>query len=182
MSNQTFITVGPYWDIVNRHWRSFFSTIVAGLALTVLALVLVPKEYTSSVLLEVWHSDVQPTLIGAEPQSSAPTNHIESRLEALSEETIARGHLQELIARHRTVSPRRQTPAGRGSDEMADAITITIPDAVLQSKTPNRFQRSLPPDAVEISFQYADPAKAQAVANDLGEHNDRRVPQGTRAP
>ena len=43
-----------------------------------------------------------------------------------------------------------------------------IPDAVLQSKTPNRFQRSLPPDAIEISFQYADPAKAQAVANDLG--------------
>ena len=52
---------------------------------------------------------------------------------------------------------------------MAGAISITIPDSVLQSKTPNRFQRSLPPDAVEISFQYRDPAKAQAVANDLGD-------------
>src|SRR5258707_1021153 len=66
MSNQTFISVGPYWDIVHRHWTSFFSTIVAGLTLTVLALFLVPKEYTSSVLLEVWHSDVQQTLIGAD--------------------------------------------------------------------------------------------------------------------
>ncbi len=51
---------------------------------------------------------------------------------------------------------------------MAGAITIDIPDSVLQSKTPNRWQKLLPPDAVEISFQYRDPAKAQAVANDLG--------------
>ena len=61
MSNQTFISVGPYWDVIHRHRTSFFSTIAAGLVLTMLALVLVPKEYTSSVLLEVWHSDVQPT-------------------------------------------------------------------------------------------------------------------------
>ena len=33
MSNQTFISVGPYWDIIHRHWRSFFWTIVAGLIL-----------------------------------------------------------------------------------------------------------------------------------------------------
>ena len=38
---------------------------------------------------------------------------------------------------------------------------------MLQSKTPNRWQKSLPPDAVEISFQYRDPVKAQAVTNDL---------------
>ena len=51
---------------------------------------------------------------------------------------------------------------------MAGAISIDIPDSVLQSKTPNRWQKLLPPDAVEISFQYRDPSKAQAVANDLG--------------
>ena len=49
-------------------------------------------------------------------------------------------------------------------------ITITIPDSVLQSNDPESFSRDcLPPDAVEISFQYRDPAKAQAVANDLGD-------------
>ncbi|MGC1189514.1 MAG: hypothetical protein WA861_02945, partial [Candidatus Binatus sp.] len=63
MSNQTFISVGPYWDIIHRHWRSFFWTIVAGLILTGLALVLIPKQYTSAVMLEVWHSDVQASLI-----------------------------------------------------------------------------------------------------------------------
>ena len=52
---------------------------------------------------------------------------------------------------------------------MAEAIAISIPEQVLQSKTPNRWQRLLPPDAIEISFQYRDPAKAQAVANDLGD-------------
>ena len=42
--------------------RASIATIVAGLVLTVLALVLIPKQYTSSVLLEVWHSDIQPAL------------------------------------------------------------------------------------------------------------------------
>ena len=167
MSNQTFISVGPYWDIIYRHRRSFFITIVVGLILTGLSLFLIPKQYTSSVMLEVWHSDVQPSLIGAEPQNNANVSHIESRLEALSEETIARGHLQELIAKH-DLYLRNGKPQPGAAGEMAGAITITIPDAVLQSKTPNRFQRSLPPDAVEISYEYTDPAKAQAVANDLG--------------
>ena len=167
MSNQTFISVGPYWDIIHRHWRSFFWTIVAGLILTGLALVLIPKQYTSAVMLEVWHSDVQASLIGAEPQNNANVSHIESRLEALSEETIARDHLRELIAKH-GLYLRDGKPRPGAVGEMAGAISITIPDAVLQSKIPNRFQRSLPPDAIEISFQYADPVKAQTVANDLG--------------
>src|SRR5271167_4444652 len=166
MSNQTFISVGPYWDIVHRHRSSFFATIAAGLAITLLTVVLIAKEYTSAVLLQVGHVDIQPTLIGAEPQNS-PASHIETHLEALSQETIARGHLQDLILKHGLYFQDGKPQPG-AAGKMAGAISITIPDSVLQSKTPNRWQRSLPPDAVEISFQYADPARAQAVANDLG--------------
>src|ERR1700722_14155537 len=168
MSNQTFISVGPYWDIVHRHRSSFVAIVLAGLALTLLALVTIPKQYTSSVLLEVWHADIQANLIGAEPQNNASTPHIETRLEALSQQTIARDHLEELISKNGLyVRDGKREPGAVG--QMAGAISITIPDSVLQSKTPNRFQRSLPPDAVEISFQYRDPAKAQAVANALGD-------------
>jgi hypothetical protein len=46
MSNQTFISVGPYWDVIHRHRTTFFLTLAAGVMLTVLALVLIPKEYT----------------------------------------------------------------------------------------------------------------------------------------
>ena len=95
MTNQTFISIGPYWDIIHRHRTSFFSAIAVGLVLTLLAVVVIPKAYTSAVLLEVWQADVAPTLIGAEPQSSSSSPHIESRLEALSQETIARGHLED---------------------------------------------------------------------------------------
>ena len=168
MSNQTFISVGPYWDIVHRHRSSFVAIVVAGLALTMVALVTIPKEYTSSVLLEVWHADIQANLIGAEPQTNASIPHIETRLEALSQQTIARGHLEELISKNGLyVRDGKREPGAAG--QMAGAISITIPDSVLQSKTPNRWQRSLPPNAVEISFQYRDPAKAQAVANSLGD-------------
>jgi len=169
LSNQTFITIGPYWDIIHRHWVIFFSTVAAGLALTVLAVVLVPKEYTSSVLLEVWHADIQANLIGAEPQNTTDNTHLESRLEALSEETIRPGHLAELISKHGLyLLGGKPEPGAMG--EMAGEISITIPDSVLQSAngTPNRWTRSLPPDDIEISFQYRDPAKAQAVASDLG--------------
>src|ERR1700722_18487678 len=100
MSNQTFISVGPYWDIIHRHRTSFVAVIAAGLALTMVALVTIPKEYTSSMLLEVWHSDIQANLIGAEPQNKDSNPHIETRLEALSQETVARGHLQELISKY----------------------------------------------------------------------------------
>ena len=168
MSNQTFISIGPYRDVIHRHRTSFYSTIVVGLVLTVLAMVLIPKQYTSSMLLEVWHSDVQPALIGAEPQNSSPLNHIESRLEALSEETIARGHLEQLILKHGLyLRDGKREPGAIG--EMAGAVTISLPEAVLQSKTPSRWQKLLPPGELEISFQYRDPSKAQAVANDLGD-------------
>src|SRR5208283_1031150 len=167
MSNQTFISVGPYWDIIHRHRVSFYSTLAAGLVLTALALVWVPKEYTSSVLLEIWHADIQSNLIGAEPQTAPANTHLESRLEPLSEETITHGHLAELISKH-GLYLRDGKPEPGAIGQMAGEISITIPDSVLQSKTPNRWQKLLPPDAVEISFQYRDPVKAQAVANDLG--------------
>src|SRR6202167_1748477 len=168
MTNQTFISIGPYWDIIHRHRTSFFSAIAVGLVLTLLAVVVIPKAYTSAVLLEVWQADVAPTLFGAEPQSSSSSPHIESRLEALSQETIARGHLEELISKH-GLYVRGGQPQPGAAGQMAAAISISIPETILQSKTVNRWQKSLPPDAVEISFQYSDPAKAQAVANDLGQ-------------
>src|SRR5208337_2718990 len=78
MSNQSFISVGPYWDIIHRHRAAFLSTVVVGLALTALAVILIPKQYTSSVLLEVWHADIQPALVGAEATSvSSTSTHIE---------------------------------------------------------------------------------------------------------
>src|SRR6202050_5295737 len=167
MSNQTFITVGPYWDIIHRHRTSFYSTLIAGLALTAAALVLVPKQYTSGVMLEVWHADIQSNSVGADPQQAPANTHLESRLEALSEETITPQHLADLISKHGLyLRDGRLEPGAEG--KMADAIMISIPEQVLQSKTPNRWQKLLPPDAIAISFQYPDPAKAQAVANDLG--------------
>ena len=57
MSNQTFISVGPYWDIVYRHRGVFFAIIAVGLVITALTVFLIPKQYTSSVLLEVWQSE-----------------------------------------------------------------------------------------------------------------------------
>ena len=167
MSNQTFINLGPYSDIIHRHRRSFYSTLVAGLAITAAALIIIPKQYTSSVMMEVWHADVQQNLIGAEPEAAPANSHLESRLEALSEETITHQHLADLIAKHGLyLSNGKPEPGAMG--KMAEAITLSIPEQVLQSKTPNRWEKLLPPDAIEISFQYPDPAKAQAVANDLG--------------
>ena len=106
-------------------------------------------------------------MTGAEQEKDTSTPHIENRLEALSQQTIARA-VAELISKHNLYVRDGKTEAG-AAGQMASAISISIPDSVLQSKTPNRWQRSLPPDAVEISFQYRDPVKAQAVTNDLAD-------------
>ena len=136
--------------------------------LTVLALVLIPKEYTSSMLLGVWHADIQSDLIGAESQNG-PRSLTWNRVWRRSvEETIARRHLEELISKHGLYVRDGKPRAGCRWTNGRLRSSIDIPDSVLQSKTPTRWQKMLPPDAVEISFQYRDPAKAQAVANDLG--------------
>ena len=168
MSDQTFISVGPYWDVLHRHRRSFYLTIVAGLALTAVTMVLIPKEYTSSELLEVWHAEVQSKPVGAEQQTAPDDAYLDSRLEALSEETITHAQLGQLISKHGLYF-RDGHPEPGAVGEMAGEISITIPDSVLQSTTgaPNRWESKLPPAAVQISFQYRDPAKAQAVTHDL---------------
>ena len=89
MSNQTFISIGPYRDVVHRHRVSFYSTLVTGLALTALALVWIPKKYTSSVLLEVWHADFSP--IRSEPSGKMhPTILIWNRVLRRSAKKLSR--------------------------------------------------------------------------------------------
>ena len=127
MSNQTFISVGPYWDVIHRHRTSFYFTLVAGLVLTALALVWVPKEYTSSVMLEVWHTDIQSNLIGAEPQNAPANTHLESRLEALSEETVTHGHLVELISKHGLYLRDGKPEAGRDWDRWPARYQFPFP-------------------------------------------------------
>jgi len=166
MSNQTFISIGPYWDIVHRHRASFFWTVAAGLVCTALALVVTPKQYTSSVLLAIANADVESSLTHSEAQPSPNDVHVESRIEALSEATVTHSALHELIAKHGLYVKNGKAVPGSVAT-MASEITITVPDAILQAQTPSRWQKSLPPDAVQISFRYTDPHKAQAVAEDL---------------
>ena len=161
---------------------SFYSTLVAGLAITAVALVMIPKEYTSSVMLEVWHADIQQNLIGAEPETAPRRSVIWNRVWRLSAKKPSRSsHLAELIAKH-GLYLRDGKPEPGAIGQMADAISISIPEQYCSQRPRIVGEKLLPPDAVEISFQYPDPAKAQAVANDSGEYHDRRVPQGTRAP
>src|ERR1700722_14419094 len=101
-SSQTFISIAPYWDIIHRHRASFYWTLLLGLICTALALTVVPKQYTSSVLLEISRADVESSMThsDASTQTTATDLHLESRIETLSEETVTPADLKNLIAKH----------------------------------------------------------------------------------
>jgi capsular exopolysaccharide synthesis family protein len=176
MNNQTFINLAPYWDIIHRHRVSFFCTLVAGCLITALAMVLLPKKYTSKVLLEIRNPEANTAR--SDQQSATADREMEWRLESLSQETVTATHLKKLIERY-NLYPQNGKPGLGAARAMAGAITITIPDSVLHTKTPARWQKILPPDVIEVSFEYADPAKAEAATADLGKiltmefHNDQ---------
>ncbi|HVN64928.1 MAG TPA: hypothetical protein VMT58_09845, partial [Candidatus Binataceae bacterium] len=169
MSNRNILSIAPYWDIIHRHRMSSFCTMVAGLAATALALVLIPRQYTSTVLLEI-----QPAMIKSSASSSdAPTvaandQRLEFRLESLSHELLTSGNLQGLIKKFDLYHDNGIT-APDAEGRMGGAISITIPDTLVQASTQARWQRSFPPDVVQISFEYPDPAKAQSVVGALAD-------------
>ncbi len=168
MSNQTVISIAPYWDVVHRHRTSFWLTMVVGLLITAVAVIWVPKQYTSTVVLEVRQPDIQANLITSSQSSPNPSLSLEARLDSLSQETVTGDHLKQLIAKYGLYRHHGVLMPG-AVHQMANAISITIPDSLLQTITPTRWLKSLPPDVVQVSFQYYHPEVARAVASELGE-------------
>ncbi len=128
-----------------------FVTISLAAAIAAYAL---PTQYRSTASLLVQSQELPSSLVEA-PASGA----IEQRIARIRERVLSRGDLIQLIEQFNLYpSQRRSQPLSKVVENMRDATTVgaLANDLGAQSGTPDTI-------AIDMSFDYSDPAQAQAV-------------------
>jgi uncharacterized protein involved in exopolysaccharide biosynthesis len=124
-------------------------------AVGVTAAFVLPRTYRSTATLLVQSQDLPTTIV------DAPTNGaIEQRIARIREEVLSRGDLIQLIEQNDLYPEERRTqPLSKIIEKMRHATTVGAlsSDIGQQSNTQNNTI------AIAMSFDYSDPAKAQAV-------------------
>lgn len=140
-----------------RRWLIGATTVLGLVGATVTAFVL-PDSYRSSALLIVQSSQL-PTEVTGEGQSEI----VDRRIARIRQQITSRPGLVALIEKHGLYRERRARDSlTEIIEDMRNAITLVPTTADLPGNMAS--QRTV---AVRLSFDYAEPAKAQAVAQDL---------------
>lgn len=140
-----------------RRWLLGATTAIGLIAATVTAFVL-PDVYRSSALMIVQSSQL-PSEVTGEGQSEI----VDRRIARIRQQITSRPDLVALIEKHGLYRDRRSSDSlTEIIEDMRGAIMLVPTTADLPGNMAS--QRTV---AVRLSFDYAEPAKAQAVAQDL---------------
>jgi succinoglycan biosynthesis transport protein ExoP len=143
-------------------WQRRWYLIVPILSMAIVgvaAAFLMPVRYTSSATLLV-QSSTLPQAIAA----GNPDDVIDRRIARIREQVLSRPELIELVNRYQLYPKQRADALSDIVDTMRKAVTISPLSAELQQQGNNSNTI-----AFTLSYSYADPNKAQAVAQDLSE-------------
>jgi uncharacterized protein involved in exopolysaccharide biosynthesis len=139
------------WQRRYHVFACFLILLLAG----IIAAFALPRTYRSTATLLVQSQDLPTTIVEA-PTSGA----IEQRIARIREQVLSRGDLIQLIEQNDLYSDeRRSKPLSKVIEEMRHATTVGAlsSDIGQQSGSQNNTI------AISMSFDYADPVKAQAV-------------------
>ncbi|WP_288938049.1 Wzz/FepE/Etk N-terminal domain-containing protein [Sphingomonas sp. GV3] len=144
-------------------WQRRWYLIIPIIALTIVgvaAAFVVPVRYTSTATLLV-QSSTLPQAVAA----GNPDDVIDRRIARIREQVLSRPELIELVNRYQ-LYPKQRANAALSDivDTMRKAVTIVPLAAEMQQQGNNSNTI-----AFTLSYSYADPTKAQAVAQDLSE-------------
>jgi polysaccharide chain length determinant protein (PEP-CTERM system associated) len=150
---ETHVHALDYLSVVRRRRWWLVVPIVASIAVGLLLVRFLPKQFRSSATVAVAASGVSTTLVG----QSAPLDN-EERLRAISQELLRATTLSRIA--------REEHLAVDGSEDsivrrLREAVTITVPEPVAATTEPRRL------DAFVVSYSDADPARAQRVTDKL---------------
>jgi polysaccharide chain length determinant protein (PEP-CTERM system associated) len=142
-----------YLSVVRRRRWWLVVPIVASIAVGLLLVRFLPKQYRSSATVGVAASGVSTTLVG----QSAPLDN-EERLRAISQELLSATTLSRIA--------QEEHLAGNASADSVvarfrEAVTITVPEPLATTTEPRRL------DAFVVSYSDADPARAQRITDRL---------------
>src|SRR3954447_9171125 len=151
----------PTW-IVNHLpvilWQRRFYVLGCFLALLIAAMIAafaLPRTYRSTATLLVQLQDLPTTVV-----DSPTTGAVEQRIARIREQVLSRGDLIQLIEQEDLYSDeRRSQPLSKIIEKMRHSTSVSALSSNIgqQSGTQNNTV------AIAMSFDYADPAKAQAV-------------------
>src|SRR5258708_22975131 len=151
--------------------RRYFvlACLLAMLLAGVVAAFALPRTYRSTATLLVQSQDLPTTIVDA-----PTTGAVEQRIARIREQVLSRGDLIQLIDQNDLYADERRTkPLSKVIEKMRHATSVGAlsSDIGQQSGTQNNTI------AIAITFDYADPAKAQAVllifvAKDLSVRSD----------
>lgn len=144
-------------------WQRRWYLIIPVIVLTIVgvaAAFVVPVRYTSTATLLV-QSSTLPQAVAA----GNPDDVIDRRIARIREQVLSRPELIELVNRYQ-LYPKQRANAALSDivDTMRKAVTIVPLAAEMQQQGNNSNTI-----AFTLSYSYADPTKAQAVAQDLSE-------------
>lgn len=146
-----------FWQ---RRWWLIIPTIVGVLA-GIAAAFLIPTRYQSQATLLVESPQMQEDLIG----SKATTSVIDRRIAKVKQQILSRPDLVELIQNNNLYARERQSqPLSEIVEQMRKATRLTPVSADIGGN--DRLSNTI---AFTLSFDYADPQRAQLVAQDFVE-------------
>ncbi|RYD27844.1 MAG: lipopolysaccharide biosynthesis protein [Lysobacteraceae bacterium] len=145
--------------IWQRRWYVVIPAVVASI-LGIAAAILLPARYTSTATLLVQSSSLPQAIAGGNPDDV-----IDRRIARIRERVLSRPELIDLVNRYQ-LYPRERADAAMSDivDTMRKAVTIAPLGSELQQQANGSATI-----AFTLSYSYADPVKAQSVAQDLSE-------------
>lgn len=152
------LDVEDYIDIVRRHWAWIIGPLFAGFVVSVVTAFLWPDTYISRAVLRITPQQI--------PERLVPSNfnlQMAERINQMQQQILSVGSLSELVNRLDLYKRERsQRPMEDIVDDMRRKHIKIIVLETEQNRTGNK-----PASAFQISFEYSDQHKAQAVVSAL---------------
>ncbi|MGE0697539.1 MAG: Wzz/FepE/Etk N-terminal domain-containing protein [Hyphomicrobiaceae bacterium] len=166
--------------LMRLHWRIIAASVITCLALAAVYLIVTPAQYTATSLLLIdARSNVVPTQQIRATDANAESAHVETQVEVLRSERIARAvivaenlaKLQEFAGSRSflsQISPFGTRTTAKPAEPSTDRETLEseVPAlAVKQFNARLNVKRNSSTHIIEISFRHSDPKLAARIAN-----------------
>jgi succinoglycan biosynthesis transport protein ExoP len=166
--------------LLRLHWQTIAYTTMSCLALAIIYLFLTPPQYTATALLLIdARSNVLPTQQVRATDANAESAHVETQVEVLRSERIARAVIvAEDLAKYpefsttrrfpwsspQAVTPKKDEPTGAAMTSAQNEVPAA---AVRAFQTRLNVKRNSSTHIIEISFRHSNPALAARIANSV---------------
>ncbi len=151
-------------DIAKRRKALLIAPLAMMIAVSAAAAFLLPGVYRSTGIIMIKYPQIPANLV-----PSTVTSYAGQRLQAITEEVLARSRILSLVLKYDLIAERRKRFSTEELvDEIRDRIILEPLDAKIEEKDDGNPSRLT--IAFKVSYEDESPKKAQLVANDIASY------------